>query len=78
MQSEIHPNYVDMNVTCSCGNSFVTKSTLGEKLTVEVCNKCHPFYTGDQKIVDTQGRVDGFESRFGNFAALARKKKTGG
>jgi large subunit ribosomal protein L31 len=76
MQENIHPKYEDVNVVCSCGNKFSIGSTLGQKdLHVEVCNKCHPFYTGDQKIVDTQGRVDSFATRFGNFGALARKKK---
>lgn len=75
MKSDIHPNYVDLIVTCSCGNTFKTKSTLGEALSVEVCNKCHPYYTGDQqKIVDTQGRVETFNDRFANFSAMARKK----
>ncbi len=54
MQQDIHPAYNSVTVTCSCGNSFDTRSTLGEPtLTIEVCSKCHPFYTGKQKIVDT-------------------------
>jgi len=52
-------------VTCSCGDSFVTKSTLKDDLSIEVCSSCHPFYTGQQKIVDTAGRVDKFRKRFG-------------
>lgn len=65
MKADIHPNYTDMKVSCSCGNSFVTKSTLGSSdYHVEVCSACHPFYTGQQKIVDTAGRVDKFRKRY--------------
>tara|TARA_A100001037_G_C15064973_1_gene596572 strand:- start:663 stop:929 length:267 start_codon:yes stop_codon:yes gene_type:complete len=65
MKKETHPEYKEIKVTCSCGNSFVTKSTLLEDLAIEVCSSCHPFYTGQQKIVDTAGRVDKFRKRFG-------------
>ena len=65
MKKEIHPEYSEIKVTCSCGNSFMTKSTLGKDLSIEVCSACHPFYTGQQKIVDTAGRVDKFRKRFG-------------
>lgn len=66
MQQDIHPAYSLVTVTCSCGNSFDTRSTLTESaLTVEVCSKCHPFYTGKQKIVDTSGRVDKFKQKYG-------------
>lgn len=64
MKSEIHPNYVVANVHCSCGNTFVTKSTKSE-LHVELCSECHPFYTGKQKLVDTGGRVERFQRRYG-------------
>ena len=64
MQSNIHPNYSDIKVECSCGNTFETKSTLCKDLHVEVCSACHPFFTGQQKIVDTAGRVDKFRKRF--------------
>lgn len=73
MKADIHPAYAPIKVTCSCGNHFEVGSTLGHDLTIEVCNKCHPFYTGNQKIVDTQGRVDGFKTRFGKFSAVAKK-----
>ena len=53
MQTEIHPNYVDVNVKCSCGNEFTTRSTRGGDLRLELCNECHPFFTGKQKLVDT-------------------------
>ena len=65
MKANIHPDYNDITVTCSCGNTFVTRSTLGEDLHVEVCSNCHPFYTGKQKIVDTGGRVDKFRKKYG-------------
>jgi large subunit ribosomal protein L31 len=65
MKPDIHPNYTDITVTCSCGNTFTTRSTLGRDLHVDVCSACHPFYTGNQKIVDTAGRVDKFRRRYG-------------
>jgi large subunit ribosomal protein L31 len=66
MKSEIHPNYSDIKVTCSCGNTFETRSTISdEQLHLDVCSACHPFYTGQQKIVDTAGRVDKFQRRYG-------------
>jgi large subunit ribosomal protein L31 len=69
MKTEIHPNYVESTVHCSCGNTFTTRSTSPD-LRVELCNECHPFYTGKQKLVDTGGRVERFERRYG-----ARKGK---
>jgi len=65
MKPEIHPEYKEINVTCSCGNAFSTRSTLQNDLTVEVCSSCHPFYTGKQKIVDSAGRVDKFRRKYG-------------
>ena len=65
MKEGIHPKYTDTTVTCSCGNSFQTRSTLGTNLEVEVCSNCHPFYTGKQKIVDSGGRVDRFRKKYG-------------
>lgn len=65
MKEGIHPNYSDINVQCSCGNSFTTRSTMGGDLHIEVCSACHPFYTGKQKIVDTAGRVDKFRRKYG-------------
>ena len=69
MKADIHPQYGQIKVTCSCGNEFHSASTLGEDLQVEVCSACHPFYTGKQKIVDTAGRVDKFRKRYGMTAA---------
>ena len=65
MKTDIHPKYEDINVTCSCGNKFVTRSTMTKDLHVEVCSECHPFYTGKQKIVDTAGRVEKFRQKYG-------------
>ena len=70
MKPSIHPEYKAINVSCTCGNVFVTSSTLGHDLQVEVCSACHPFYTGKQKIVDTAGRVDKFRKKYA--AASAR------
>lgn len=64
MRPDIHPTYQEIQVTCSCGSSFATKSTLCKDLQVEVCSSCHPFYTGKQKIMDTAGRVDKFRKRY--------------
>ncbi|AMV37039.1 50S ribosomal protein L31 [Planctomyces sp. SH-PL62] len=63
MKDGIHPNYVDSTVTCGCGNSFQTRSTK-PKIAVEVCSKCHPFFTGSVKFVDAAGRVDKFNKKF--------------
>ena len=64
MKAGIHPEYKETTVTCGCGNTFVTRSTLGHDLQIEVCSACHPFYTGKQKIVDTGGRVDKFRKKY--------------
>ena len=65
MKADIHPEYKEVKVTCSCGNTFETRSTLGQdELLIEVCSSCHPFYTGKQKIVDTAGRVDKFRRKY--------------
>ena len=65
MKAGIHPEYKTIKVTCSCGNSFETRSTLTDELHVEVCSHCHPFFTGQQKIMDTAGRVDKFRRKYG-------------
>jgi large subunit ribosomal protein L31 len=64
MKTDIHPTYGIAKVHCSCGNTFETRSTVSD-LHVELCNECHPFYTGKQKLVDTGGRVERFERRYG-------------
>jgi large subunit ribosomal protein L31 len=68
MKADIHPEYVVASVRCSCGNTFLTHSTKPE-LQVELCNECHPFYTGRQKLVDVGGRVERFERRYGRRGA---------
>jgi large subunit ribosomal protein L31 len=72
MKEKIHPNYKEINVICSCGTTFKTKSTLARELHVEVCSACHPFYTGKQKILDTAGRVEKFRQRYSKTGAAAR------
>jgi large subunit ribosomal protein L31 len=64
MKTGIHPDYKEINVVCSCGNTFKTRSTLVKELHVEVCSVCHPFYTGKQKILDTAGRVEKFRQKY--------------
>jgi large subunit ribosomal protein L31 len=65
MKTDIHPNYQEITTTCSCGNVLPVMSTLKDNLSLDVCAKCHPFYTGKQKILDSGGRVKKFQDRFG-------------
>jgi large subunit ribosomal protein L31 len=66
MKAEIHPVYNNVEVVCSCGNKFTTRSTSGnDELHLDVCSSCHPFYTGKQKMMDTAGRVDKFRRKYG-------------
>lgn len=66
MKTDVHPKYNEIKVVCSCGNSFITKSTINKKLLdIEICSKCHPFYTGKQKMVDTAGRLEKFQKKYG-------------
>ena len=64
MQKEIHPDYVETAVTCGCGNTFKTRSTV-PKINVEICSACHPFFTGKVKLIDTAGRVEKFQRKYG-------------
>ena len=73
MKQEIHPKYQEIDVTCACGSSFKTRSTMGEELHIEICSECHPFFTGKQKLVDTAGRVDRFNKRYSRGGAPAAK-----
>lgn len=68
MKEGIHPNYVPCTVKCACGSTFETRSTKSE-IRVDICSNCHPFFTGKQKLVDTGGRVDRFNRRFGKAQA---------
>ena len=71
MKADIHPNYTEVELTCSCVSVFTTRSTMGKpKYHVEVCAACHPFYTGKQKIVDTAGRVERFRQKYGSVQRL--------
>jgi large subunit ribosomal protein L31 len=74
MKAGIHPNYVEATVTCACGNTFVTRSTR-PSLRTDLCNVCHPFYTGEQRIVDTAGQVERFMRRVETAAATGRRSK---
>ncbi len=64
MKEGIHPDYYEVKVICSCGNSFTTRSTKGKEMHIEVCSACHPFFTGKQKVIDTGGRVDRFRRKY--------------
>jgi large subunit ribosomal protein L31 len=77
MKPKIHPEYKEINVICSCGNKFTTRSVLGRELHVEVCSNCHPFYTGKQKIMDTAGRVEKFRQRYSKTAAAPKAADKG-
>ena len=74
MKQGIHPDYQEATVTCSCGNTFKTRATKSE-LHIELCNQCHPFYTGQQKFVDTGGRVQRFSDKFGSAASVVMERE---
>ena len=74
MKKDIHPYYVECTVTCSCGNTFKTHATKPE-LKIDICNVCHPFYTGTQKLIDTGGRVQRFSDRFGSATDLVKERE---
>ncbi len=79
MKQETHPDYMECEVVCGCGESFVTRATV-PAIRIEVCSKCHPFYTGKQKLVDSAGRVEKFQKRWGKHieerkARIAGEKK---
>lgn len=76
MQADIHPTYREIRVNCSCGHVFTTGSALCADFHIEVCNECHPFYTGKQKIIDTAGRVDKFAKKFGDFSLNKNQAST--
>ena len=68
MQKNIHPSYKTVQVLCSCGNTWETRSTLNkEKMSLDVCSKCHPFFTGQSRVMDTEGRVEAFNKRYKGF-----------
>ena len=73
MKPDIHPEYHEVTVTCVCGNTFTTRST-AEKIELEICSNCHPFYTGKQKLVDTAGRVERFRRRYAQAGEMQKEK----
>ena len=74
MKAAIHPAYNDISVTCACGNKFMTRSTHKGDIRVEICSSCHPFFTGRQKLIDTEGRVDRFNRQMQKTAAIQKAK----
>jgi large subunit ribosomal protein L31 len=64
MKEGIHPKYLETKVRCACGNEFTTFSTRGPEMTIDICNRCHPFFTGKQKLIDTAGRVERFQQKY--------------
>lgn len=78
MKPDIHPQYVETQVTCACGNTFTTRSTAKSgQIHVETCNVCHPFYTGKQRVLDTAGRVAKFQQKYAKAAAKSKSGKSG-
>lgn len=75
MRPNIHPQYVECKVVCSCGNTFITRS-IKPFIQLEICSKCHPFFTGQQKLVDTAGRVERFVKKYKEVVPISHKKKT--
>ena len=73
MKAGIHPAYNEINVTCACGHTFKTRSTHKGDMRVEICSSCHPFFTGRQKLIDTEGRVERFTKKFGAQTSEQRK-----
>jgi len=69
MKAEIHPKYESIKVTCACGAAWETRSTRSEDLRLEICSNCHPFFTGKQKFVDTAGRVERFQRKYGKITS---------
>jgi len=76
MKKDIHPKYMNTVVKCGCGNSFTTRSTVPE-LKVDICNACHPFYTGKLKFIDTAGRIEKFKTKFAETGYTSLKRKKG-
>ena len=76
MKAGIHPAYEQVAVTCACGYSFSTRSTHKGDMRVEICSNCHPFFTGRQKLIDTEGRVDRFQKKYARAKELQAKRKT--
>jgi len=73
MKKEIHPDYKETTIRCACGNELAIGSTK-DNISVEICSKCHPFYTGKQKLVDSAGRIERFRRKYGNYQDQSKKK----
>lgn len=76
MKKDIHPEYNEVEITCICGNRIKTRSTK-DNIQVEICSKCHPFFTGKQKLVDTAGRIDRFRRKYGDYRKKSVEKNKG-
>jgi large subunit ribosomal protein L31 len=76
MKPGIHPDYIAVNVHCACGATWTTKSTKGQELRLEICSSCHPFFTGKHKLMDTAGRVERFNRKFGKKVATKEEPAT--
>lgn len=75
MKEKIHPKFEDVTITCACGSVIQTASTLAKNFSVELCSKCHPFFTGKQRLVDSTGRVERFQKRYEKFQSTKKAKK---
>ena len=73
MKANIHPEYNTVKITCVCGNSFETRST-APLSKIDICSECHPFYTGKQKVLDSEGRIEKFRKKFGSYGGILKKK----
>jgi len=76
MKANIHPNLTTVKVSCACGHTFETYSTLGKDFTVEICSACHPFFTGKQRLVDSAGRIERFQKKYAKHAEKKKQEKT--
>ena len=77
MKTDIHPKYVEVNVRCACGETYTTRSTKGGEIRLEICSKCHPFFTGKQKLIDSAGRVERFNQKYGTREERNKKAQAG-
>lgn len=74
MKTDIHPKYEDTTYSCACGAEFVIPATMGGVVKLDICNQCHPLYTGKEKMLDTEGRIDRFKKKYANFTPGGKKK----
>ena len=76
MKPDIHPKYEDVNVRCACGETYTTRSTKGSEIRLEICSKCHPFFTGKQKLIDSAGRIERFKQKYGDIRLTKKAAAT--